>query len=921
MKFLSVLLLLSTLVQAADSGNRAGGPQGPTGTAGTNGSNGATGPQGAAGAQGVTGPTGPQGATGSTGSTGSAGVVAATAPLNYNSGTQTVSIQQADASHDGYLTLGSFNLFTGKEPAISSGSSAQYWRGDKTFQTLNTSAVPELTNLYYTQARVDSEFDTRLATKSTSNLAEGTNLYFTDERAIDAVFSRLNYIQEPDAEVDASGYSLYDDSGRSVSAFVSDQDITYTSTTSGGGGNGQTITYSLGSSPYAEPPIITCPTGSSVTVTWYNGPTLAQNPTATVLKAAWDSSCAATMATAAITGTASNRQYQTGTVTLGQGGDTAPVNGIGGTPSNLTFTRSTSFPLVGNASFDLGKGTSSQQGMGVSTDFAINSADRGNVLQLSLYYSGSASFAFGAASDVQIFIYDKTNAVMLPLTKKIFTGVSGNVYRFAAQFTASPTSTDYRLIFHVSTANASAWDLKLDSVTVDATLDVAAATDVPKLMMDAQPINGSVTDHMAVMWTDGASAWVPATMGSASDFTTLYGFATNLVGLTANITIRGALNGFSFGPFVGYNQYVDTTAGGISPLPASFTDAYVVMGKGLSSDTIMVEPHAFNRLITSKGGLLSNGGLNNGTGDVVVAAGTTGQFLRYNTALTNGLGAFTPVATSPIVYTAATSTWSLGVVPIADGGTGLASTSQNFAFIGPTSGAGAPTWRAIVAGDIPTLNQSTTGSAATITTARTIAGTSFNGSANIALANKFIVQGTADAGLSGPQFLGALATGLVKNTTTTGVLSIAAAADVTGQLLTGFVSGAGTVAATDSILQGFNKVNGNNALNAPLASPVFTGDVNASTGNVLISTIGKGLQVKTGTNSKIGTAVLSGGTILVANTAVTANSIIFLTTQVSGSGIGAPYISAKVAGTSFTISSTNVLDTSTVGWMIVEKIP
>lgn len=43
------------------------------------------------------------------------------------------------------------------------------------------------------------------------------------------------------------------------------------------------------------------------------------------------------------------------------------------------------------------------------------------------------------------------------------------------------------------------------------------------------------------------------------------------------------------------------------------------------------------------------------------------------------------------------------------------------------------------------------------------------------LPSKFIVQGTSDAQLSGAQFLGALATGLVKNATTTGVLSIAVA--------------------------------------------------------------------------------------------------------------------------------------------------
>lgn len=62
-------------------------------------------------------------------------------------------------------------------------------------------------------------------------------------------------------------------------------------------------------------------------------------------------------------------------------------------------------------------------------------------------------------------------------------------------------------------------------------------------------------------------------------------------------------------------------------------------------------------------------------------------------------------------------------------------------------------------------------------TARLLAGNSVDGTANVLFANKFVVQGTSDTGLSGAQFLGSLGTGIVKNTTTTGVLSIAVAAD------------------------------------------------------------------------------------------------------------------------------------------------
>ena len=58
-------------------------------------------------------------------------------------------------------------------------------------------------------------------------------------------------------------------------------------------------------------------------------------------------------------------------------------------------------------------------------------------------------------------------------------------------------------------------------------------------------------------------------------------------------------------------------------------------------------------------------------------------------------------------------------------------------------------------------------------------------------------------------------------------------ATVTGKLLTGYVSGAGTVAATDTILQGINKLNGNDALKMPLAGGTFTGAVTQNKAPIL----------------------------------------------------------------------------------------
>ena len=57
-----------------------------------------------------------------------------------------------DASYAATITT----ALAGKEPTITAGSTAQYWRGDKSFQTLNTAAVVESSNLYFTNARADA---------------------------------------------------------------------------------------------------------------------------------------------------------------------------------------------------------------------------------------------------------------------------------------------------------------------------------------------------------------------------------------------------------------------------------------------------------------------------------------------------------------------------------------------------------------------------------------------------------------------------------------------------------------------------------------------------------------------------------------------------------------------------------------------
>jgi len=63
-------------------------------------------------------------------------------------------LSYSSASFVKMTAAGTFALDTATyEPAITAGTTAQYWRGDKSWQTLNTAAVPESGNLYYTDAR------------------------------------------------------------------------------------------------------------------------------------------------------------------------------------------------------------------------------------------------------------------------------------------------------------------------------------------------------------------------------------------------------------------------------------------------------------------------------------------------------------------------------------------------------------------------------------------------------------------------------------------------------------------------------------------------------------------------------------------------------------------------------------------------
>lgn len=58
-----------------------------------------------------------------------------------SSTTHTLNIPDASGSVKGLLTAANFNTFNGKQDAIAAGTTAQYWRGDKSWQPLDKAAV------------------------------------------------------------------------------------------------------------------------------------------------------------------------------------------------------------------------------------------------------------------------------------------------------------------------------------------------------------------------------------------------------------------------------------------------------------------------------------------------------------------------------------------------------------------------------------------------------------------------------------------------------------------------------------------------------------------------------------------------------------------------------------------------------------
>jgi hypothetical protein len=92
-------------------------------------------------------------------------------------------------------------------------------------------------------------------------------------------------------------------------------------------------------------------------------------------------------------------------------------------------------------------------------------------------------------------------------------------------------------------------------------------------------------------------------------------------------------------------------------------------------------------------------------------------------------------------------------------------------------------------------------------------------------------------------------------------------------------------------------------------------------GNMKFDATGTGLQIKSGSNARMGTAVLTGATpVVISNTTVTANTYVFMSIQSVGGTVTTPsFVTALSPGVSFSIAA-GAADTSTVAWLLIEAL-
>ena len=297
-----------------------------------------------------------------------------------------------------------------------------------------------------------------------------------------------------------------------------------------------------------------------------------------------------------------------------------------------------------------------------------------------------------------------------------------------------------------------------------------------KVITNGGGTSQSVLDTLASLQTQITNL-IPSQTGNSGKYLTTNGTSTSWGSVTGGLSYQGTWNASTNSPTltssVGTqnNYYIVGTSG--STNLNGITDWVI-------GDWLIFNGSVWQKIDT--------------TDLVVSVAGRTGA-VTLTTADVSGLGTIATQASSNVSITGGSIT---GIIDLAvvDGGTGASTASGARTNLGLVIGTDvlAPTGSAASLTGFPTFNQNTTGSAATLTTGRTIAITgdltytsaSFNGSANVTGAGTLATVNTnvgsftnASVTVNGKGLITAASSGTAPVTSVTGTSPVASSGGVT----------------------------------------------------------------------------------------------------------------------------------------------
>ena len=378
-------------------------------------------------------------------------------------------------------------------------------------------------------------------------------------------------------------------------------------------------------------------------------------------------------------------------------------------------------------------------------------------------------------------------------------------------------------------------------------------------------------------------------------------WGTNALALGSTVITGGTWQGGTIQPAYGGTGLTSFTTNGA---------VYATGTTTLTSGTLPVISGGTGAITTPTNGQLLIG---NGTNYTVASLGsgtgistTTGS----GTLTINNTGVTALAGTSPVNASASTGSVTVSLASgYGDTQNPYASKTANFFLAAPNGSAGAPTFRAIVAADVPTLNQNTTGTAANITASSNTTLTSLANLATVGTitsgtwsASFGAVSGANLTNLTAGNLSGTIPSAVLGNSTAyVGTTAVALNRASANQALTGITSvtfpgsSSGSVQLIPTAAAGTGTV---------LTMPATTGTVvtTGDTGTVTSTMILDGTIVNADINASAAIAVskLSASTI---SGVTLGNNLSTLTMGVSGTGLSGSTTYNGSGAATFTVTS------------------